>query len=350
MTLYQAAIERKNQRRPPVWMMRQAGRYHSHYQQLKKKYSFIELCKIPEVACEVTLGPIREFDFDAAILFSDLLFPLEAMGMGLKYEEGPKLDWHFREISDLRKLNSGRDLVESLEFQSQALKLIRAHLPREKSLLGFVGGPLTLYCYAVEGSHQGHFTSAKAGFLDGRWGGFFEKLSDLLIENMLLQAQSGADAIAVLDTCAGEFDSDLYRDQVVPVLRIVFEKFTERSSIPIVYYSKNTGPAYWESLKSLPISCLGIDWKHSLVDTLRNWSEHFAIQGNVDPHWLFLETFELEKRLRTLFESVKNLPLNYRQGWVCGLGHGVLPKTPEANVHAFLRIQKEIFSEETGVK
>lgn len=345
MTLYQAAIHRRNQGRPPVWMMRQAGRYHSHYQQLKKKYSFIELCKNPEVACEVTLGPIREFDFDAAILFSDLLFPLEAMGMGLKYEEGPKLDWNLRDVSDLEKLRSGRDLVENLQFQSQALQLIRAQLPIEKSLLGFVGGPLTLYCYAVEGSHQGHLTSAREGFLDGRWEGFFEKLKDLLVENMLLQAQSGADAIAVLDTCAGEFDSDLYREQVVPMLRMVFENFTQRSSTPLIYYSKGTGPSHWESLKSLPISCLGIDWRHSLTETLRDWSETWAIQGNVDPHWLFLETSELEKRLRALFESVKNLPLRYRQAWVCGLGHGVLPKTPEANVHAFLRIQREIFSE-----
>src|SRR4051794_35817704 len=102
MTRFEAAILKQNDSRPPIWLMRQAGRYHSHYQELRKKYSFIELCKKPEVACEATLGPIRDFNFDAAILFSDLLFPLEVMGMGLKYDEGPKLDWHLREVDDLK--------------------------------------------------------------------------------------------------------------------------------------------------------------------------------------------------------------------------------------------------------
>src|SRR6476661_317951 len=100
MNRFQVTLQGKNESRPPVWMMRQAGRYHSHYQALRKKYSFIELCKKPEIACEATMGPIRDFDFDAAILFSDLLFPLEAMGMGLRYEEGPKLDWHLRELAE----------------------------------------------------------------------------------------------------------------------------------------------------------------------------------------------------------------------------------------------------------
>src|SRR5688572_9679618 len=107
MTLLKDALALKNLNRPPVWMMRQAGRYHSHYQVLRKKYSFIELCKLPEVACEATMGPIRDFDFDAAILFSDLLFPLEAMGMGLSYQEGPQLGWFLRETGDLKRLRSG---------------------------------------------------------------------------------------------------------------------------------------------------------------------------------------------------------------------------------------------------
>src|SRR4051812_34948911 len=102
MSLIRAAISKQNFSRPPVWFMRQAGRYHSHYQKLRQNYSFVEICKKPEIACEATMGPIRDFGFDSAILFSDLLFPLEAMGMGLKYEDGPVLDWHLREISDLK--------------------------------------------------------------------------------------------------------------------------------------------------------------------------------------------------------------------------------------------------------
>lgn len=343
MNLFEAALKKQNLNRPPVWLMRQAGRYHSHYQEMKKKYSFIELCKNPEAACETTMGPIRDFNFDAAILFSDLLFPLEAMGMGLRYEVGPKLDWHLRTPADLHKLQGGRELAGQLDFQAQALRMIRSALPQEKGLLGFVGGPLTLYCYAVEGSHKGNLESAHAGLKDGRWEGFFEKLSDLLVENMLLQARAGASVVAMLDTCAGEVDPTTYREQIVPMMSHVMKKYCEQTSVPLFYYSKGTGPQHWKSLVDLPIAGIGIDWNHNLAQVLREWSDRWAIQGNIDPQWLFLEPSTLESQLREVWKEVKALSAQMRQGWICGLGHGVLPKTPEDNVRLFLKIQKELF-------
>ncbi len=344
MNLFREAILRQNIARPPVWMMRQAGRYHSHYQNLRKQYSFIDVCKIPEVACEATLGPIRDFGFDAAILFSDLLFPLEVMGMGLTYDEGPQLSWHLRILEDLKKLKTGSKLVEGLNFQAEALELIRKRLPSDKGLLGFVGGPLTLFCYAVEGSHKGQLDSARCGLQDGRFFGFFEKLCELLVENMCLQANAGADAVAVLDTCAGEFDEEIFRTIVVPSLEVILEKFKMRNpQTPVVYYSKGTGPHYWKHLVHLPISCLGIDWKHDLSKVLMEWGQNWAIQGNLDPNWLFLQSDELESRIRIVFDSVKKLPAEKRVGWICGLGHGILPQTPEANVRLFLKLQKEVF-------
>jgi uroporphyrinogen decarboxylase len=347
MNLFNRALNQKNFSRPPVWMMRQAGRYHAHYQELRKKYSFVDLCKMPEVACEATMGPIRDFDFDAAILFSDLLFPLEAMGMGLRYEVGPQLDWHLQEVSDLKRLAGGGQLAKTLEFQAKAIELIKKQLPKEKGLLGFVGGPLTLFCYAVEGSHKGDLQSSKNGLKDGRFEGFFEKLSDLLVENMLLQARAGADTIAVLDTCAGEFSPEVYQNDIVPYLDVVLRNFKDKApNTPIVYYSKGTGAEHWNSLKSLPISGLGVDWRHDIAEVLTQWGSRWAIQGNIDPQWLFLEPAELEKRLRHVFQTVKALPSEARRGWICGLGHGILPKTPEANVRLFLKIQKEIFEEE----
>ena len=148
-TLYSNAVLKKNLLRPPVWFMRQAGRYHSHYQGMKQKNTFMELCKVPELACEVTMGPIRDFDFDAAILFSDLLFPLEVLGMGLEYIPGPKLGWHLKSNSDLSKLNptqkSTAELIDGIAYQGKAMKMIRSKLAPSKSLLGFVGGPLTLF-------------------------------------------------------------------------------------------------------------------------------------------------------------------------------------------------------------
>ncbi|MDR3605853.1 MAG: uroporphyrinogen decarboxylase family protein [Oligoflexia bacterium] len=350
MNLFQKTIRRQNDTaRPPVWFMRQAGRYHSHYQKLRLEHSFIDLCKKPEVACEATMGPIRDFGFDAAILFSDLLFPLEAMGMGLRYEEGPKLDWHLRELKDLSRLGGGAGLVKELSFQGEAMRLIRQALPADKGLLGFVGGPFTLFSYAVEGSHAGNLDSARAGLTDGRFQGFCDRLLDLLAENMALQARAGADTVAVLDTCAGEVDARTYGKQIVPAMRELFSRFQKLCpEQPIAYYSKGTGPAHWAELESLPIGYLGIDWNHDIAEVLSRYGSRWAIQGNVDPQWLFLEPAELERRIRVIFNKVRALPAAARRGWICGLGHGVLPKTPEENVRLFLRVQREVFSEQSS--
>jgi uroporphyrinogen decarboxylase len=345
MNLFQKALRRENRERPPVWFMRQAGRYHSHYQKLKMTHSFMDLCTKPELACEVTLGPVEDFGFDAAILFSDLLFPLEAMGTGLRYDPGPKLDRHIKTVANLKALKGGRALASHMDFQARAMKLVRNALPQDKGLLGFVGGPLTLFCYAVEGSHAGDLAESRAGLSDGRFSGFCDLLLEMLAENMALQARSGADTVAVLDTCAGEFSPKDYAEKAVPVLRELFAEFKRLCpDTPIVYYSKGSGPEHWKHLKGLPIACLGIDWKHDLAQVLDRWSDEWGIQGNIDPDWLFLEPAELEKRLREVFQKVKSLPLSKRMGWVAGLGHGVLQKTPESNVRLFLKVQKEMFS------
>lgn len=343
-TLFAAALARKNLGRPPVWFMRQAGRYHSHYQKLKQRHTFMELCKQPELACEVTMGPIEDFGFDAAILFSDLLFPLEVMGMGLRYEPGPKLGWQLSSPADLAKLQGGIELARGLQFQAEALRAIRARLPAEKGLIGFVGGPLTLFAYAVEGSHAGELASTRAGLTDGRFSGFQEKLRDLLAENMALQARAGAEVVAMFDTCAGELDAETYRRYAVPAIREVLEGFrAKQPGTPVIYYSRGTGPAHWRALEGLPIDCLGIDWKHELTGALREWTPKYAVQGNIDPEWLHLEPAELERRLREVFASVRGLPDSIRAAWVCGLGHGVLQFTPEDNVRLFLKLQREYF-------
>src|SRR5450631_2946385 len=128
-SLLKRALARRNPGRPPVWFMRQAGRYHRHYQRLRAQHEFMDLCKRPELAVEVTLGPIEDFGFDAAILFSDLLFPLQAMGMGLRYDPGPKLDWHLRSSADLARLKGGADRAAHMSFQAEAITRLRARLP-----------------------------------------------------------------------------------------------------------------------------------------------------------------------------------------------------------------------------
>src|SRR5439155_10464440 len=148
------ALARRPQSTPPIWLMRQAGRYHKHYQELRRKYSFMDLCKQPELAAQVALGPVLDFDFDAAILFSDLLFPLEALGMGLEYSAaGPQLEWNL-DRTTVSALKAVEEAWPNLLFQGEALRLTRSALPDDKSLIGFVGGPWTLFVYAVEGTHK----------------------------------------------------------------------------------------------------------------------------------------------------------------------------------------------------
>jgi uroporphyrinogen decarboxylase len=206
--------------------MRQAGRYHQHYQKLKLKHSFMELCKNPDLACEVTLGPIEEFKFDAAILFSDLLFPLEQLGLGLDYDEGPpRIHKHLLQVSDLKNLNVTQPADQFYSFQSQALTLLRNQLPSDCSLLGFVGSPWTLFAYAAEGAHAGNLISSKSGLIDSRWEEFCKILLPELSKNMILQAKAGADAVCIFDTAAGELSFLDYEQFIIPKLNWLFANF-----------------------------------------------------------------------------------------------------------------------------
>ena len=344
-TLLAAALGRRNARRPPLWFMRQAGRYHRHYQALRARHDFIALCKQPELAAAVTMGPIEDFDFDAAILFSDLLFPLEAMGMGLSYEPGPKLAWHLHTLSDLARLRGGAAAAQHMQFQAEALRLLRPRLARDKALIGFVGAPFTLYAYAAAGSHEGFTRQGPAGLEDGRYAGFCERLLELLAANMALQAEAGADCVALFDTAAGALDPAQFARHVAGPLAQLLTLFRRSCpATPLIYYSRDTGPAHWRALAGLDLQCLGVDWRHDLADTLKAQTPHWCVQGNVDPEWLLLPAAELETRVRQVFTRVAALPAAARAGWVCGLGHGVLQNTPEDNVRLLIRLQREVFA------
>ena len=337
-----AALARRNAARPPVWFMRQAGRYHRHYQALRAKHEFIDLCKVPELACEVTLGPIEDFGFDAAILFSDLLFPLEAMGMGLRYAPGPQLDWHLRGLEDLPRLHGGAARAAHMDFQAQAVHLLKRRLPADRALIGFVGGPFTLFAYAAAGSHQGF--ARDAVLAPGLYEGFCERLVPLLAGNMALQAEAGADCVALFDTAAGVLTAEQFASRIAAPLREVIRQFRARCpATPLIYYSRDTGPDHWAALRGLDIQCLGVDWRHDLAATLTGQTPHWSLQGNLDPEWLHLPAAELERRVTEVFARVRALPDAVRAGWICGLGHGVLQHTPEDNVRRVLRIQREMF-------
>lgn len=334
--LFQNALKNKNTNCPPIWFMRQAGRYHQHYQKLKEKYTFMQLCKEPELAAQVTLGPILDFDFDVAIIFSDLLFPLEAMGLGLSYENGgPELKIHLNNenIKDVIVENH----IEKLNFQKQALIACREILPANKSLIGFVGGPWTLFLYATEGSHSGNFLTAKNNL--ELFTQFWEILKPVLIDNIQLQLDGSAETIMIFDTAAGEVSPLYFEKFIAPKLISLAYKFPNK----LGYYSKGTQSHYLNStFKAAPWAGYGFDQKNHLPNILADESFKGFVQGNFDQTLLFGDTQDLKNHFNQYILDFKKLPFESRSRWICGLGHGVLPKTPERHVKLFVEwVRKE---------
>ncbi len=340
---FQNALKHIPQECPPVWFMRQAGRYHKHYQALRAKHDFIELCKNPELASEVAMGPIQDFDFDVSILFSDLLFPLEAFGMGLTYEPGPTLSYSLDEAS-LAKFCSPEEAALKLEFQGEAAKLTRQKLPQEKSLIGFVGGTWTLFTYAVEGAHKGGMEKSKRRLALYR--AFCERMIPLLKLNIANQLRGGAEVVMIFDTSAGELDPELFQEIVAGPLRDLTRAFPGK----IGYYARGIQNAHLKNpvFRSDELAGLGYDHRWDLREVFSGALSAGQrptgfVQGNFDQSLLFLEAGEFEERAMKYLTNLKGLGVEARTGWVAGLGHGVLPGTPEANVRRYVQMVREVF-------
>lgn len=333
---FKNACERQAQKVPPVWMMRQAGRYHAHYQALRKKHSFIELCKDPDLAAEVAMGPMEEFDFDVAILFSDLLFPLEALGLGLDYNPAPSLGWHLDSQSDFKKMTAIEKAVEHMQFQGEAVKRTRARLPDDKSLIGFVGSPWTLFVYAVAGSHKGNLIEVKKRM--DLFPSFCELITPLMQENIKIQLQAGAEKVMVFDTAAGEMAARDFEKLLHPYLINLSKTFPGQ----LGYYSKGTVPAHIDNLiEKSEFGGFGYDHRWSLTDHFQK-GQGF-VQGNFDQTMLFQKEDQFKTYLDQYLQPFLEMSPEQRAGWVCGLGHGVLPQTPEAHVKYFVQRVRELF-------
>ncbi|MCB1178167.1 MAG: uroporphyrinogen decarboxylase [Leptospiraceae bacterium] len=328
--LFQNAIQRIEQNQPPVWMMRQAGRYHKHYQNLRAKYSFMELCKIPDLASEVAFGPVDEFDFDVAILFSDILFPLEFLGMGLDYtDQGPKLGWHLTH-DNLKSLKSPEEAIAGLEFQKEALKLTIEKLPKEKSVIGFIGGPWTLFTYAVMGKHQGGLVDAKKS--PSLQDAFYSIILDLLERNIQLQLDGGAEVVMIFDTAAGELSPSEFQRLIINPIKRLSGKFPKK----LGYYSKGTSEEQIKSVLSIKeLTGVGMDHRLNIPDFIKMNKIGFT-QGNFDQALLFRDGNDFINTLDEYLKPFLEMDPKERIGWVAGLGHGVLPKTPEKNVKLYV--------------
>ena len=327
---------------PPIWMMRQAGRYHAPYRRLRERHSFVTLCREPALAAEVAMGPVRDFDVDAAILFSDLLFPLEALGMALDYDQGgPRLDGPVTPAR-LARFRPTAEAAERLAFQRDAVAATRAVLPDGKGLIGFVGGPWTLFVYAVEGTHAGALARAKASprlFTD-----VAAHLVPVLREAIRMQLQASADVVMVFDTAAGELSPGWFRRLITPDLIALAETFPGR----LGYYARGLHPAHLADARftRAPWAGVGYDARWDLPAQLlvnRERGDTAFVQGNFDQALLFLDGRDLEQALDEYLEPFRGLDPAARRAWICGLGHGVLPGTPEASVRTFVRVVRRTF-------
>lgn len=316
---------------PPIWMMRQAGRYQRRYQALRARHSFDELCRRPDLAAAVAIGSIEDFDFDAAILFSDLLFPLEALGFGLSYADGPpRLDAVLtgERLASFRRL---REAAGLLRFQADAVAATRARLDPAKGLIGFVGGPWTLFVYAMEGSHAGALAASKSS--PGLYARFAAACVPLLVEAIRMQLDAGADLVMIFDTAAGELSAETFGEFIAPDLGALAASFPAR----VGYYAKASHPDQLSApaFASAPWAGVGVDGRWSMAGLLQAPRRGF-VQGNFDPALLLLPEAEFRLALDLYLEPLTALRAEQRRGWICGLGHGVLPATPEAHVRIFV--------------
>jgi len=313
----------------PIWLMRQAGRYMAEYRRLREKYGILEIIKTPELACEVTLQPIHAFDLDAAIIFADILPPLEGMGLRLEFArgDGPLLHEPIRSAADVDRL-AVRPPQETLSFTLEAIRLARQHLDgRGLPLIGFGGAPFTLAAYAVEGGSSRNYEHVK-GLMMGEprvWQRLMEKIGEVVGQYLLAQAEAGAQALQIFDSWAGALSPDDYRRHVQPYTRQAIE-IARGAGVPIIHFGTDTA-GFLEDIRDAGGDVIGVDWRIDLAAAWDRLGAGIAVQGNLDPIALMAPWPELERRARYVLDQAAG-----RVGHIFNLGHGILPATPVDNV------------------
>lgn len=331
------ALRQESVERPPVWMMRQAGRFLPEYRALRTKYSFWERCKTPELACEITLQPIRRLGLDAAILFSDILVVPQAMGadIQLKEHEGPIFSAPVRSAADIDKLQLP-NVEETLAYVPAAIRMIQDELAGKVPLIGFAGAPWTIFCYMVQGSGSKNFSEAKRFFYADPEAAhrLLQMVTDTTIAYLKAQIGVGVNAVQVFDSWAGLLGPDEFAVLSLPYIRQIVEAV--KNEIPTIVFAKGA----WHSLEALSqtgASALGIDWNVTAGFAREKVGRSVTLQGNLDPTKLY-GTKESVKR-----ETEKMLQDFGREAYIANLGHGILPDIPVENVEVFVETVKNFF-------
>ena len=322
--------------RTPVWMMRQAGRYMAEYQAVRKKVDFLTLCQTPEIACEVTLQPIDKFGFDAAILFSDLLVPLESMGAEVSYPSGgPVISDGVKTVADVERLLTP-SAAEAMGYVAESVRMIVGALPAQVPLIGFAGAPFTLASYLIEGGTSRSFLNTKRFLYTEPEAAhrLFEKITRVVIDLLRLQIDAGCVAVQIFDSWAGCLDPDDYAIWGAPYTRRIVEA-VQRPDVAVIVFAKGTG-TYIEQVSATGADSLGVDWTLPLDVARRRVGPSVGLQGNLDPARLLGDWGQLKQAVDRLLESAGD-----GTGHVFNLGHGITPTTPVENVQRVVDYVRE---------
>lgn len=328
--IFVRACRREPVDRTPVWFMRQAGRYLEEYQDLRRRYSMLELCRTPELAAEVTLQPLRRFPLDAAIIFADILLPLPPMGVPFHFSsgEGPCIDTPVRSEEQIRRLRVF-DPEKELDYVLEALRLVRRRLEPEKALIGFAGAPFTLAGYMIEGGHSRHFTATKRMMYETprNWHYLMSVVAEVTSAYLAAQVQAGAQVIQLFDSWVGVLDPQDYVEFVQPYSQRVLDSL-ENLGILRIHFATGTA-GMLEAFRDAGGDVIGVDWRIPLGEAWRRIGYERAIQGNLDPVALTAPLPVLRKKVRWVLQQADGRP-----GHIFNLGHGILPTTPPENVAA----------------
>jgi uroporphyrinogen decarboxylase len=321
-----AALTGTNQGTPPIWLMRQAGRYMPEYRAIRARHSFLEMCHNPELIAEVTQLPIRAFNMDAAILFSDILVTAEAFDVGLSFEEnkGPVI---------ARPLHNGKDVdhlkdvlaEEKLNYVAQGIKLVRQDL--EIPLIGFAGAPFTLASYMIEGGSSRDLKKTKQWLLSHpeSFKKLLDKILKLTVSYVNLQIDAGVNAIQIFDSCADHLSWNQFIEFSLPSLKVLVDTAKKRN-IPIILFNKNSSVLAPLLVQAAP-DAISLDWHCNLADMRKTIPFHIAMQGNLDPDILYAPSYKIEQEVRHILSNMHGDP-----AFIFNLGHGIKPDTPYDSV------------------
>ena len=324
---------------PPIWFMRQAGRYLPEYRELRKKHRMLDLIQSPKLAAEVTLQPLRRFDLDGSIIFADILNPLMAMGAKLDFVdgEGPKIFNPVRTRSDISNLIVPKD-AGHVDYTLEAISIVASELAKKNiPLLGFCGAPFTLSSYLIEGGSSSSLSKVKALMFSDfeAWNELQLKLVQMLTDYLIAQVKAGAAALQIFDSWLGHVSPWHYSKYVEPYLVKLISDVKKQVTVPVVFFATGISQIYSE-LKNLPCDIMGVDFRITLLEANRLLDGKFPLQGNLDPSALFASKEHLKQEVDLILKQGKDL-----KSHIFNLGHGILPETPIENVEYVIQLIKQ---------